>query len=191
MSVVNRKNKHIFVHVPKTAGTSMERTPFVGGNGHESARSIRDRLGEEEFRSFFSWGFVRNPFDRLVSVFHAIHQHPDQCGVRDEVTVDFTKFIQNVPKLSFTHVRSMSYYLCDPEGKVLVDFVGRYETLQQDWDFVCTRLRQAAVLGHKNKTEHDNFWSYYDEEALQIVSEHYRSDFENFGYSSVLSGSER
>ena len=67
MSTLNHQYRHFFVHVPKCAGTSMERMPFVGGQMHMTARQLA-RLAPPDY---FGWGFVRNPYDRLVACYHA------------------------------------------------------------------------------------------------------------------------
>lgn len=183
MSIVNDQHKHIFIHVPKTAGTSMECQPWVGGNGHATANHYHVALGDEDFRKYFSWGFVRNPFDRLLSVHSAVWQHPDHCKVRDVVPKDFAEFVHKLPELAFPHIYPMFLYLCDGDGKILVDFVGRYETLNQDWLRACRTIGVSHHrLCHKNSTKHEEWRACYTKELLQIVGEHYRRDFDIFGY---------
>lgn len=185
MSAINHEYEHVFIHVPKVAGTSMECKPFVGGCGHETATFFRDNY--KEYDEYFSWGFVRNPFERLVSIHSAIFQHPDHCKVRDVVPKDFKEFVRKLNELSFVHIYSQHVFLCDGDGKIIVDFVGRYEFLQQDWYRVCKYFGVGLKrLANKNKTDHKPWMEYYDSETLEIVNNHYRRDFEIFGYSSLL-----
>ena len=70
VSHINREYKHVFIHNPKAAGTSMEKLHFVGGAGHATARNLCPIAPE-----FFSWGFARHPCDRLIATYAAAWQH--------------------------------------------------------------------------------------------------------------------
>jgi len=180
MSIVNKKYGHAFVHVPKTGGTSMERTWFVGGNGHEKINQLK--VGADCFR----WGFVRNPFDRLVSVHCAIWQHPNK-SLRKFVPEDFNEFVQLLPTLKkFIHIAPQVEFLC-VDGRVAVDFVGRYEYFDRDWAFVCWNIGQYIALKHINKTEHKPWGEYYTSpETVQAAIKYYKDDFQAFNYRSEI-----
>ena len=96
--------------------------------------------------------------------------------------------------------------LHDKEGRLLVDFVGRFESLQNDFDKVCKELGiEDSALPHRNpsnkksrnlKRRARNFLfrngegnkksyrEFYDEETLEAVSRYYRKDIETFGYQA-------
>ena len=75
---INDEHKHIFIHVPRTAGRSMKRASFVGGSGHNPMWWYKEKYLDvcDFYDDYFTWGFVRNPFDRLVSVHKCIWQYP-------------------------------------------------------------------------------------------------------------------
>jgi len=180
MSIVNKKYGHVFVHVPKTGGTSMERTWFVGGNDHEKIERM------DSPSDCFRWGFVRNPFDRLVSVHSAIWQHPNKL-LRKFVPKDFDEFVQALPDLrEFVHITPQVKFLCI-KGKIAVDFVGRYEDLYRDWAFVCWNIGRYATIPHINKTEHKPWGEYYTSpQTVDAAIEYYKDDFKVFGYRSEI-----
>ena len=69
MSNYNKKLNHIFIHIPKTAGSSMENQPWVGGRGHLRIQAFAEQGLDIE--KIFVWCFVRNPYDRLVSAYRS------------------------------------------------------------------------------------------------------------------------
>jgi hypothetical protein len=74
--------------------------------------------------------------------------------------------------------------LCDRKGLLLVDFVGKLENLQQDWETVCHEIGiPYQPLPHKNVTRHDRYQDFYDRSAINLVAKHWATEIEMFGYS--------
>jgi len=81
-------------------------------------------------------------------------------------------------KGGFVQIKQSEYIDID------VDFIGRYENLQDDFDYVCGQLNIVShKLPHYNKsTEHNDWESYYTDELKEIVYNFFKEDFERFDY---------
>jgi len=66
---------------------------------------------------------------------------------------------------------------------ILVDFVGRFENLQEDTDHVCRQIGfEKTVLPSLNATAHGDYRQYYADRTRRLVAEYYREDVEFFSY---------
>jgi aminopeptidase-like protein len=74
-------------------------------------------------------------------------------------------------------------FVTDQNGELIVDFVGRYENLLEDFQHVCEALNLAASLPHLNKSPHMDYRSYYTGSSIKIIEENFKDDIEFFGYS--------
>jgi hypothetical protein len=74
-------------------------------------------------------------------------------------------------------------FVTDDSGALIVDFIGRYERLDDDFMLVCEALNINASLPFINRSSHDDYRSYYDEESKMMIEEHFAEDIELFGYT--------
>jgi len=73
-------------------------------------------------------------------------------------------------------------YVTDENGDVMLDFVGRYETLNEGLSLVKARLNLSFELPHVNKSDHKNYREYYTDETREIVAQRFARDIRYFGY---------
>ena len=202
----------VFVWVPKCAGTSLwtsivgEERPYLASPrdvreqfpqrgmvtfGHQSYTQLVEKgLVSREFdQRAFKFAFVRNPFDRTVSLFHYLkttrHLHEN---------TSFRTFCYLIRDRAFAPVGLFNHYglsqcspqhewLVDSQGNLIVEFIGRFENMQEDYERLSSHLGvRTKSLMHLNKTERDRYSDYYDEECREIVASFYREDLERFGY---------
>jgi hypothetical protein len=71
----------------------------------------------------------------------------------------------------------------DQEGKIIVDFVGRYENLTQDFQQVCQIVNIDTSLPSINRSVHRDYKSYYNSTTKKMVEEYFKADIELFGYT--------
>lgn len=203
--ILSHRYKFLFIHPAKTGGTSVElafceltNTPFkqtyendelsvVENCKHSSARELRNIIGDEIWNNYFKVGFVRNPYERLLSDF-SMHQQMQQDHPwlkRDwQRYPDFRSFLEAVRN---EQVRVPQEYLCsmlaDDKGRLLVDFVGRFERLQDDFNYVCDRIGLPRTeLPRVSTSRHGSWEGYYTADTRAAVARYSRMDFERFGY---------
>lgn len=156
---------------------------------HSHIIAAQEMLPEEFFNSLFKFAFVRNPWDLQVSSFHHIKRERPQFlnGI-----TDFNEFMRWKfnPERSYqyhidTSLSLQSDYLVDLHGKVLVDFIGRYENLNEDFSRVCKKIGVQIELPHKRKAKdrEKDFRSYYQDDTAALVAEHFKRDIEILEYS--------
>ena len=84
-----------------------------------------------------------------------------------------------------TSIELQSDYLIDLHGKVLVDFIGRFESLEADFNTICQRIGVAPPkLEHKRQAkDRGGYQKYYTDETRELVARHFAADIAMFGYS--------
>ena len=225
--------RSVFIHIPKTGGISVEhvflrlvgltwdtRAPLLlRGNDDPAKGPPRlahlkateyvscGYLTREQFDGYFKFSFVRNPWDRMVSEYK-YRGHPMRMTFK-------TWLFEHLPAPSFTdaycHLVPQHEFIYDGEGRLLADFVGRYESFQAGFDVVCDRLGiPRTPLPHENRSldapriqslndvkkrirrwlwtlrprnVYPHYTQYYDDESRDRVAELYRKDIEVFGYA--------
>ena len=198
----------VFIHVPKTAGQSIERVfldvlgltwetraPLLLRPNDDPSRGPPrlahltaseyvscGHVSQTQFDSYFKFAFVRNPWDRILSEY-MFRGYAAKCSLRSYL-------LEHLPDPYWSdrwyHVRPQCDFLEDEEGSLLVDFIGRFENLQPDFDRVCDRLRLGRrPLPHANATRYQDrrhYSSYYDSETRDLVAERYARDIARFDY---------
>ncbi len=149
---------------------------------HDDIRAIKKRMPAEKFNRYFKFAFVRNPWDRLVSEYEFLLERPAHGRhARVKKLDSFKEFIEmQIPRKDAYQINM----LCDRKGKMIMDFVGRLENLQNDWQVVCERIDiPFTALPRRNATEHKHFQDYYDHQSRQLVARHWAREIDMFGYT--------
>jgi len=151
-------------------------------HGHISAQQIAPHLEKAVWDNYFKFAIVRNPFDRFISVcFFLNRQNPKFV----ETPLQWMKSAIVVPRFRRRVLVAPQYLqLTDAQGNIAMDYVGRYETLQDSVDEICGKLQiESTPLKKKNASEHQQYREYYDDELKSMVGKFYREDLKRFGYS--------
>lgn len=154
---------------------------FDDDYGHLTADELRRRIPGDVFDRYYKFAFVRNPFDWIVSAYRYIltrTDHPNHEQVRR--LSGFEEFLRT--RIEAATPR-LSDYLCDDAGRLMVDYVGRFETLSRDFAHVCDHLKLDVPLPHINESRRDAYHSYYTDETRELARAYFEPDLVRFGYS--------
>lgn len=183
-------NRALFIHIPKTAGSSVARALF--GDSRHVPYFEYERVNPRKFARFFKFTFVRNPWDRLVSTYFflkggGVNEIDRRFAAENLARYDsFTAFVegwlseQNV--WSWVHFKPQHYFICDANLRVRMDFVGRMENIADDFRAICRRLDVTAELKWTNRGDHEPYRHYYTDALRERVAAIYADDIAIFGY---------
>jgi len=213
----------IFVHVPKTGGTSINRTvkkqlpveevfgPKKIDMGLDPRRfgwEIKQRWASpEQWDGYVKFAFVRNPWDLVVSIYHNILQserptnleetNEDKRIVRRELV---SRFERQGKRLNFAgfidycvrndalqsrfsyHWRPQYLHVTDPEDRLILDFVGRFEAFDRDWATIQRAVGWSIDLPFLNRSSHLDYRQYYTAQLRDIVARRFERDIDLFEY---------
>lgn len=156
---------------------------------HFTAAEIKAVVPEDTFKSYYKFCMVRNPFERLVSLFHHKLLGGDTRFI-DARKLNFTNFVRqlydrfheipNKTQIEIAHVRPQFEYVYDENDKTLIDHIFKYENYDEIQEFITTL--GGKKLEHFNSTTHEPYQVYYTKETIAMVKLMYRKDFKRFGY---------
>ena len=152
-------------------------TPYPS---HVSARQIISELGGDTYRSYFSFTFVRNPWDWQVSLYTYMLKNGDHH--QHELVKNLGSFGEYIRWRCAEEVRYQRDFIYSDQGDLLVDFVGRFEQIEQDFQSICSRIGIDVVLPKMNISRTTSYREYYDKETVDLVSKVFEPDINAFGY---------
>ncbi|MCR9193912.1 MAG: sulfotransferase family protein [Hyphomonas sp.] len=157
------------------------RARLVNGQ-HFTAQEIRNEMPAGAFDEAFKFTFVRNPWDWQVSNYAYALQTP--AHGQHDIIRELGSFDAYIRYQFDERAPSQSSFILDDDGEQIVDFVGRFETLQQDFQTVCGTIGVSAELPFLNASKRKQDWrDYYTDETRSLVEELFEADIQRFGYS--------
>jgi len=211
--MINRKYKCIFIEVPKTGSTSIRSLvgspkyphldiketiynikhflPFYNLRYYKYVNYIyknilptktRNSIGENIIDEYFKFGIVRNPWSRTVSLYNR------KEGIQMRNKMSFEEFVNWINYSSDTCIypsRKLNQldWFKDSNGKLFVDFIGKFESLNKDWEHISEILGILDKLPHKNKnTSRKHYSEYYNSKTKEIIRKKFLTDIEYFEY---------
>ena len=115
-------------------------------------------MPREYFQQLFKFAFVRNPWDLQVSSYHHLRRERPHLLAEHSEFGDFLRWKLNPGRPYQFHIDTslecQSDYVTDLRGELIVDYIGRYETLHEDFAEICQRIGIGPVtLPHKRRAK--------------------------------------
>lgn len=153
--------------------------PTVGYYEHMPAWRVRKYLGEEIWNSYYKFAFERNPWDRQVSFYHYKTR-----ALSAEKAPNFEEFLTKGKR---AQVSNWTNYTIDDE--VVMDFVGRYENLEEDFESAMNAIGMAGRIAlpqanvGNTKSAKPSYRDYYTNSSKELVAEWSAGEIKYFGYT--------
>lgn len=211
---IDKKNKILFVHVPKNAGTSITKI-FNFKKGIKNLTGFEEKtrihfshltIGQIKnfinIKKYYSFAFVRNPFDKIVSEFFYRKLHKEKnVNYFKRIKIKkftFDEFVNRLSEFKITNRINKSleesHFLTQTKflyirNKLSVNFVGRVENFENDFKKLVEKINEKRNLNinidkiyHSNSSNHVNYKFYYNSITKKIIEKIYEKDLDNFNY---------
>jgi len=196
--MINHKHKCIFIHIPRTAGTSIELGISGAPNNSHHYKykhliaSYAKEIYAKYWDDYFKFSFIRNPWSRIVSM----NKFPNFYGVKmHNGKIDISGYHKKFNEFELdprTNCDSIEVGSPIPNSVYLnilnekLDFIGKFENKEQDYAYVCDQIglqNTKFPLWDVNRSSRSKHYTeYYDNETRELVAEKYAKDIEYFGY---------
>ncbi len=188
------KNKGIiFVHIPKTAGLSIIKSIFgnVYGSGHRTITFFKMVFGDE-FNQFYKFSVIRNPYDRILSAYNFLKKG----GINNTDKNNYNKYLKKFNSFedfvlnglnkkimkNVIHFTPQYKFICIDEV-IKVDFLIRFELLEEDLNIVSKKIGEEIILPHINSNMHNKTTKSLTNAVRKKIWKLYKLDFLIFNYS--------
>jgi len=208
--MINDKYNFIYIHIHRTGGLSLEKMFKAHQGDHRYVKEYIKEITYEKYKTYFSFSFVRNPWDKIVSCYFYhrnnlideelkkmnntwpkwksdIYNFDDWIKLLPEIK-DCNSFQGNHDLFLFNPINytNQIQMLKNNKGEIDVDFIGRMENYESDWKFISEKLdiKEEKKLVHYNATEREkDYRIYYKKtETIEIVRNWHEEDIRYFNY---------
>ena len=200
--MISFEKNFLFIHTPKTGGNSTQevllaysddvkttknnnqdglerfglRNSIYGTTKHSTLEQYYNVIRPDLFNDLFKFSTLRNPWDRMISLYFSPHRATQTWNRRN-----FLALLNSTPPLN--------HYICLRDdngitGHTDIDFLMRFEYLNEDFKTVCKKIDiPAPSLPKRNASTRQHYTAYYDDELVKLVSCKFAKEIELGDYA--------
>ena len=188
---ISHQLKMIFIHVHRTGGTALTDVlrQNLGGDfdiltQHSNVKTLVPGF-LEKYEGYYTFGFTRNPWSRILSWYSLIHLN-DQKSLAEE-RKRLEEFIEWDAAADFTtqffHYNSLDYF-SNKKGELKVDKIFQYENFESEVGILFNQLNLPLTeVPIRNETYSKNYREYYTDKSRSLIAQKCKKDIQYFRYS--------
>ncbi len=184
--MISHKNGFIFVHIPKTGGTSYAYLLHKFCENvvkHQFASELIDE--SKKGIDYFKFTLIRNPWEREVSRYYYQKQTPANENYKKANSLSFKEWLikmQSDEKFMSFYGAPQLDWLVDKNDNILLDYIARLERIHEDWKIISDVLKINDNIPWLNRSKHKHYSEYYDDETQELIYSNYKKDIDFFNY---------
>lgn len=210
--LISKSKQFIYIHVDRTGGTTFSKAfkrytifqwshrfhqlclkvfgeiPSIQLLKEQSALELRSKVSPIVFENYFKFAMIRNPWDWMVSNYSYIQQYPHAWHHEVVKNLSFPEFVDWKLQDQATAIdplglnRGLSAMFTDENGEIIVDYVGKFENFEEEFNLFCYKIGVKSKLPHLNSSKYKPYREYYDDNLKETIREFFRLDIEMFDY---------
>ncbi len=134
----------------------------------------------QKWDTYYKFCFIRNPYDRIISGWYHVNK----------LNIPFSYYLNLYNKcndVEFIHVfLPQVRNIINEKGKIDINFIGQFENLEEDFQKVLKNIGVKNIIHEvskkMNKREHDAFYTYFSQDALNKVNVILKEDFKYLNF---------
>lgn len=143
----------------------------------------RHQVSSSQYAGYFKFTVVRNPWARAHSWYMSCMRNAPQrknLGLPENMT--FKDFLKT--QAGRGALRPQTSWITDFRGQIPLDFIAKFERLENDFHRICSALQIAKInLPHERKAGGEDYHNSYDDQSARLISQIYREEIDLLGYS--------
>ena len=206
---ISEENNFAFIHIAKAAGSSISRllepyciaerkNPLIklfSKTGavpnwkwhhyriHAPLSVLEQRMPQKLYNKMIKFAVVRNPWDRLVSLYHFKKQGKGRQYRITQRLGNFSNWLRWMGNMPDNNPYKLQVnMLKQRDGSLGVDQILRFESLEQQWDELSKTIGVTGKLPKINSSKHDQWQEYYSNDDADYVEKIWKEDIKTFEY---------